>query len=233
MKQEKIHPPLKTPETTNLELQRIERRLKEIRERRVALAREKQDIEMLMLTQTQARVEQNRKTVRNKREEKQETTARIDTLVTKAAEAIEDEKDKKIIDILETEAESENKTAKQDGWGKKLLTLLQKIHQAGTKTLKRKLLYYTVLPLGITAGIALQTETGDDYFEMAKNWSERHIIKRYAADPNIEGVDGSYAKSPTTATMAEKIQGKTEVSPVLAKRIERTTYDFLGKSKID
>lgn len=68
---------------------------------------------------------------------------------------------------------------------------------------------YVVLPIGVLSMIALSYNSPQEYYEMFQNWKERHIEKSNVDDPSIKGID------------------------TLDNIIEKATYDFLGKDKID
>jgi N-acetyl-anhydromuramyl-L-alanine amidase AmpD len=73
------------------------------------------------------------------------------------------------------------------------------------------------LSAGVSASVALSYHTPQEYWQLWKNWKERHMDKEGKDDPKIVGISEGYD--------VNKIGDSTNV--------ERSTYDFIGEHKID
>lgn len=136
-------------------------------------------------------------------------TARIERMVAEAEEAVEAQEEEQIVEeIVRLEPLIKDPIEK-----KSVATFLQNIRSAVGKALKRKIIKYAFLPLGITTAVALKQHSPQEYYEMAQNYKERHWDKLDEDDPNIVGINNLY-NAPTVD-------------------VERTTYDFLGEQQIN
>ena len=89
---------------------------------------------------------------------------------------------------------------------------LKKLIESARRQARRGLVKYVALPASLAMGAALTQHSPQEFYEMWKNWSERHIEKRNADDPEIKGIDQLYNDSSS---------------------VEKTTFDFLGEHYID
>lgn len=124
------------------------------------------------------------------------------------------------IQEIENEIEKENEEKIETKLVEQLPQIKEKVVREKTKEkinkipkiLRSKLLKYIIIPLGLATGIATSLNNPKEYYEMAKNWKERHLDKKDENDPTIIGIDAIY--NDTTD-------------------IQKTTYDFIGKEKIN
>jgi len=77
---------------------------------------------------------------------------------------------------------------------------------------KNKLLRYITLASTISTQVALSYHSPQEYWELYKNYKERHFDKEGVDDPKIVGIDVLYNDSTN---------------------VERSTYDFIGEHKLD
>jgi len=134
---------------------------------------------------------------------------KIEKTVEETYDLIEGENEE-IIENKFLELKQEN--PKQEKETKNKSNLLIKTGKALYKGLKRKAIKYIILPATVATTLALSYHSPQEYYSMFENYKERHLDKYKTDDPNIVGIDALY--NDTTSA-------------------ERTTYDFIGKDKID
>lgn len=138
--------------------------------------------------------------------EKLESTkeeAKLEDKVDEASDSIEQENE----EILE-----ENFTKILKNEEKNKSNVFKKATIGLYKQLKRKAIKYVVLPATFALTLALSYHSPQEYYSMFLNFKERHLDKYNTDDPNIVGIDSLYNDSTS---------------------VERSTYDFIGKDKID
>jgi hypothetical protein len=131
---------------------------------------------------------------------------KIENVVIEAIEEINEENDRIIEEKIAELSPQTLIDIKKDP------SIFKKILDVARKKLEKKLVKYVYLPATVIMAIAFSYHTPQEYNEMWQNWKERHIERIDVDDPNIVGVDALYKESTN---------------------IERTTYDFIGKDKIN
>ncbi len=160
---------------------------------------------LMLIEKTKARIEEiDKKLETLETQEEQSIPEIIEQEITQVEEKIEivNEKiiEEKINESLDEEKDPVIKTKTKN-----------KIFKI-PKFLRSKLMKYIVIPLGLATSVASVYHTPQEYYEMFKNYKERHIDKNETDDPNIVGIDEFYADKVDT---------------------EKSTMDFLGEQKID
>lgn len=131
-------------------------------------------------------------------------STKIEAIVEEAEILVEVDNEKVIEEVIEN---SSNKNS-----GKNLNTNIVGIGKSIVEKLKKKTFKYIILPVAIAVTAVVSYNTPSEYYEMFKNYKERHYDKRQKDDPSIKGIDELYNDSTD---------------------VERSTYDFLGEQKID
>lgn len=139
---------------------------------------------------------------------------RVEEMIVGVIDKIEEENSLKYLEKLE-----KIKSATKESLTKKRLSVflkntkeaLKKAGRAATKT-KLRIAMSVFLPVSAAIYAVSSRETVQEYYEMTQNWMERHLEKIDTDDPSIKGVDDVYDDNVD---------------------VQKTTYDFLGKDKID
>lgn len=202
----RIIPETNITEPGDLERTKYEKKSQEIRNRISTLDIEIQELENLE-REIKRKEQQTFDSITTSTEVAQETT-RVENIIADITERMDEKNDA----IIERELEKTKEKIKDKTSKKRITTFLQKIRNTTSKALKRRLIKYFFLPFGVVTPVALTYQNPQEFYEMAQNWTERHLEKADVDDPSIKGVDILYNKTTS---------------------VEKTTYDFLGPEKID
>lgn len=170
------------------------------------LLQEEKDAEENNLKQ---KTQQNESIGTEKNESAEITDEKLKEFINKAEQDLEAEEEEIIVESINDNEETIEEELVDKPAQERTKWAITKLIQ---KFWKNKFIKYVVLPgsLAVSAVMAYYTPKG--CWEMAKNWSERNLLKDGEDDPSIKGITDVYNDSSSA---------------------ERATYDFLGKDKID
>jgi len=155
-----------------------------------------------------AQQETERRFAQLRKQEVQNPTTKIETAVGQATAELE----KRNQEIIATKLEEVSKNTTEEATRSQLGELLSRLRKKATNSWRARILTGTMLASSVLGSAALSYKTPMEWWLGFQNYLERNVEHKEINDPEIKGIDAVY--NSTTS-------------------VEKSTYDFLGKEKLD